>query len=409
MGVQISNNAYSTLASGISNVATSLSVQSGEGARFPSASVASGNYFYVTLINTANQLEIVKVTDRTTDTFTIVRGQDGTTARAYSINDRVELRPVAAMLNALPNRALVTADYTDASVTTVKLANSGVTAGSYGGLGKDLSITVNSKGQVTSLSETGGLIQTNTFSFTTSGATQTWTKPSVGSLVRVQLWGGGGGGGRGATGDGRGAGGGGGYIEAWYKLADLDSTASIVVGGGGAGATTTVAGNNGESSTFTSGSISLTAYAGSGGAGSGAGHGGGGGAGAFATGTSPDGGRFGGGKGATYDTGTTTYTGAEDAQSMWGGGGGGAGSYTNANATYQTGGYAIWGGGGGGGGYNGTGTSSGGTSIFGGSGGSGGTDTTVGGNGATPGGGGGGAEVANGGNGGNGRCIVTVF
>ena len=407
MGVKVTNNAFSTLAGTLETGDGSFSVQTGHGARFPTASVASGDYFYVTLIKTDGTLEIVKVTNRTTDTFTITRAQDDTTAKAFAINDRVELRPVAAMLNALPSRSLVTADYTDASVTTVKLGNSGVTAGSYGGLGKDLTMAVNSKGQVTSISETSaGVIQTDTFSFTTAGATQTWTKPAVGSLVRVQLWGGGGGGSRGGSTIGQGGGGGGGYTESWLSFSALSSTASIVIGGGGAGRTGTAgAGANGVNSTFTSGSLVLTAYAGAGGQNSPSG---GGGAGAHAAGNLSAGGRMGGGTGAYEDTVNSVNVAATDATMPWGGGGGGFGVNTNASSICN-GGYAIWGGGGGGGGFNGSGTSSGGVSIFGGSGGNGATDTGTGSPGATPAGGGGGSEVANAGNGGNGRCTVTVY
>ena len=409
MGVKVTNNAFSTLAGTLATGDGSFSVQTGHGARFPTASVASGDYFYVTLIKTDGTLEIVKVTNRTTDTFTITRAQDDTTAKAFAINDRVELRPVAAMLNALPSRSLVTADYTDASVTTVKLGNSGVTAGSYGGLGKDLTMAVNSKGQVTSISETSaGVIQTDTFSFTTAGATQTWTKPAVGSLVRVQLWGGGGGGGRGGSTMGYGGGGGGGYIEAWLSLSALSSTASIVVGGGGAGRTGTAgAGANGVNSTFTSGFV-LTAYAGAGG-GLGSGRNAGGGAGSHSAGNQSAGGRMGGGAGAYEDTVNSVDVAATDATMPWGGGGGGLGVNAGVVSTCN-GGYAIWGGGGGGGGFNAaSGTSPGGSSIFGGSGGNGATDTGTGSPGATPAGGGGGSEVANAGNGGNGRCTVTVY
>jgi hypothetical protein len=47
----------------------------------------------------------VKVTARSTDTMTVVRGQDNTTARAYSTNDRFELRPTAVMLNEITTTA----------------------------------------------------------------------------------------------------------------------------------------------------------------------------------------------------------------------------------------------------------------------------------------------------------------
>lgn len=37
--------------------------------------------------------------------MTVVRGQDGTTARAYSTNDRFELRPTAALFTEFADRA----------------------------------------------------------------------------------------------------------------------------------------------------------------------------------------------------------------------------------------------------------------------------------------------------------------
>lgn len=97
MPVVYTNNARSTLLSALTNVATSLSVASGQGALFPAITT---DYFYVTLTNAAETAyEIVKVTARTTDTFTITRAQDGTTAQAWSAGDKVELRMTKAMLD----------------------------------------------------------------------------------------------------------------------------------------------------------------------------------------------------------------------------------------------------------------------------------------------------------------------
>jgi hypothetical protein len=45
----------------------------------------------------------VKCTARSTDTLTVVRAQDSTTARAYATNDRFELRPTAALFNEKAN------------------------------------------------------------------------------------------------------------------------------------------------------------------------------------------------------------------------------------------------------------------------------------------------------------------
>ena len=95
--MSFANNAATTLASSITNVATSLTVQTGAGALFPT--LTGSQYFYCTLENgSGTSREIIKVTARSTDTFTIVRGQDGTTGTAFSINDKVELRLVRANL-----------------------------------------------------------------------------------------------------------------------------------------------------------------------------------------------------------------------------------------------------------------------------------------------------------------------
>jgi len=95
MGVKVSNNAFGTLSAGISSSDTTVTLDSGQGARFPT--LGAGDYFYGTIVDTSNNLEIVKVTARSTDSMTVVRGQDDTTARAYVIGDRFELRPVAAL------------------------------------------------------------------------------------------------------------------------------------------------------------------------------------------------------------------------------------------------------------------------------------------------------------------------
>jgi hypothetical protein len=94
MGIKVANNAFATLASGITSSATSITVASGQGARFPI--LGALDYFYATLINTSNQLEIVKCTARSGDVLTVVRAQEGTTARAYDVGDRIEIRITAA-------------------------------------------------------------------------------------------------------------------------------------------------------------------------------------------------------------------------------------------------------------------------------------------------------------------------
>jgi hypothetical protein len=97
MTIKFTNNATTTLAAGINSSVTSLTVATGAGALFPSLS--GSDVFYVTLANISGAVEIVKVTARSTDTFTIVRAQDNTTALSWSTGDKVELRPTAGVLN----------------------------------------------------------------------------------------------------------------------------------------------------------------------------------------------------------------------------------------------------------------------------------------------------------------------
>jgi len=95
MGVKVTNNAYGTISAGITSTATTITLDSGQGNRFPV--LGGSDYFYATLIDTSNNLEVVKVTARSTDSMTVTRGEDNTTARAFSIGDRFELRPTAAL------------------------------------------------------------------------------------------------------------------------------------------------------------------------------------------------------------------------------------------------------------------------------------------------------------------------
>ena len=103
MTVKVTNNAYGTLSAGINNSVTTVTLNSGEGARFPSLS--AGEYFYATLIDTSNNLEVVKGTARSSDSLTVTRAQDNTTARAFSANDRCELRPTAKLFEDLQTEA----------------------------------------------------------------------------------------------------------------------------------------------------------------------------------------------------------------------------------------------------------------------------------------------------------------
>lgn len=115
MAVKFTNNATGTLASSITASTTTITLTTGQGALFPS--LASGEYFYATLVDSSNNIEIVKVTARAVDVMTVVRAQDDTTARAYAAADRFELRATAAGLNAILSDAKAYTDVTQAALT----------------------------------------------------------------------------------------------------------------------------------------------------------------------------------------------------------------------------------------------------------------------------------------------------
>lgn len=196
MAALVKNNATGVLASGIASGATSLTLQSGQGARFPSPT--GSEYFWATLIDASNNIEIVKCTAVSTDTLTITRAQQGTTARAYSAGDRCEMRITSAHLD--EKLSLSGGDLTKEGNPAYFLKN----------------ITV-----------------------LTSGTNATYTTPTGVRALKVTAVGGGGGGG-GADGAGAStyaassAGAGGGWAEA--LITSVAASYTYTVGAAGAGA-----------------------------------------------------------------------------------------------------------------------------------------------------------------------------
>lgn len=86
------NFAYSTLVAGISAAATSCSVATGTGSRFPStafdATIWDTSYATATAAVLAGAGEQVRVTARSTDALTITRAQGGTSAVALNTTGR---------------------------------------------------------------------------------------------------------------------------------------------------------------------------------------------------------------------------------------------------------------------------------------------------------------------------------
>lgn len=275
------NNAATTLASSISNTATSLTVATGTGALFPNPT--SGQYFYMTLANTSGTVEIVKVTARSTDVFTITRGQDNTSAVSWSSGDKVEQRVVAADLNNLgqldsTNTWALAQTFTSgmtgnvtgnvsgtaASITGVNaIAQGGTNNGSLGVVAGGVYYGDGTKVVETAAGTSGQVLQSNGSSaptwgtitgyvgyssvlFVTSG---TWTVPSGITEAVITVVGGGGGAAGTYGGSPTGLGGWGGYIKA--LVTGLSGTYTITVGSGGTGpGGINVNGNAGTSSSF---------------------------------------------------------------------------------------------------------------------------------------------------------------
>ncbi|MDP3793574.1 MAG: hypothetical protein Q8R07_02360, partial [Candidatus Uhrbacteria bacterium] len=94
------NNAKSTITDNpLGSGATTLNVQSGDGVKFPAAP------FHATLYTTDASLgEIVKVTAKSTDAFTITRAQEGTSAQSWIQGAKLELLVTAKLFDDFQTR-----------------------------------------------------------------------------------------------------------------------------------------------------------------------------------------------------------------------------------------------------------------------------------------------------------------
>ncbi len=97
MALKFANNAVSRLVSSITAAATTIPLQTGDGAKFPS--LDAGDWFPVTVIRGDGTLEIMRCTARSGDNLTVTRAQEGTTAKTFSAGDRAELRLTAGSLS----------------------------------------------------------------------------------------------------------------------------------------------------------------------------------------------------------------------------------------------------------------------------------------------------------------------
>lgn len=100
-----SNRASATLAAAITAGATSVTVANGKGALFPA--LTAGEFFTAVIQKgplDTDAREYVRVTARAGDTMTIARGQGGTVAQAFAVNDTIAAVVTAETLDSFVQR-----------------------------------------------------------------------------------------------------------------------------------------------------------------------------------------------------------------------------------------------------------------------------------------------------------------
>lgn len=99
MPVVIANNATSLLAAAIDADDNTISVLTGDAGKFPNPAVSE--WFPLTLVDNAGNMEIVKATARNGAIVTVERAQEGTTAKAFGAGARVDHRLTAGAIRSL--------------------------------------------------------------------------------------------------------------------------------------------------------------------------------------------------------------------------------------------------------------------------------------------------------------------
>lgn len=105
-GIKFANNASTQLFKSITSDSTELEVEDNYAAIFPTLG-NTGDYFMLTLQDTTGKREIVKCTGRTDSVLTVVRAQEGTTAKSFPVGALLELRLTADSITKVSEEASV--------------------------------------------------------------------------------------------------------------------------------------------------------------------------------------------------------------------------------------------------------------------------------------------------------------
>lgn len=127
MKIKFSNNASTTLFSAVTVGDTQIVVSPGGGSLFPE--LTNGNFFMITVVDAQGNLEIMSVTSRNVDTFTVNRAQENTPARAFPEGSVVELRLTAGSIGEIASDILAAAQLPRGIITMWSGATNAVPSG----------------------------------------------------------------------------------------------------------------------------------------------------------------------------------------------------------------------------------------------------------------------------------------
>lgn len=179
--LKLANNAVARLSVALSasTAATTIVVAPGQGVLFPALS--GSQYFPATLTRSDGAHEVVKVTARNTDTFTVLRAQETTVALAFAVNDFFELRLTAgAFQGELDAMSSALAAKADAAATASALAGKADAAATASALANCLLATT---AAATYFPKSGGALTDNIIFPNSKGVLATDTLGAVRAML----------------------------------------------------------------------------------------------------------------------------------------------------------------------------------------------------------------------------------